>query len=195
VKQSAAQRHPIHANEIKSVALHLSQGYSMKLTRQVRMSVLGGAILMLAGAASAQNHESWIHGNACVGGSAVPSAYGANNPSTASSATVTCPIPVVKEANNTTQQYWLQLAYWNRSTTAGAFTCKVYGLDGSGNKVYDPATVVLPTGAINSTPKTATLGTAPASAQYISVTCTIPKATSGAGGSSFISGISWHIGS
>lgn len=167
----------------------------MKMNRQVRMSSIGAAIMMFAAAAGAQSQEIWVHGNACVGGTAIPSAYGANNPSTAAATTVTCPIPAVKEMNNTTQQYWLQVAFWNRSSTAGAFTCRVYGLDGSGNKVYDPGNVSLTTGGVNSAPKTQSLGSPPASAQYISVQCTIPKASSGSGGSSFLSGISWRMGS
>ncbi len=159
------------------------------------MSAIGAALLAFAGAAGAQTSESWIHGNACVGGTAIPSAYGANNPSTAAATTVTCPIPVIKDINNTTQQFWMQVAFWNRSSTAGAFTCRVYGLDAGGNKVYDPGNVSLTTGGVNSSPQTMTLGSPPASAQYISVSCTIPKATSGSGGSSFLSGISWHVGS
>ena|SRR6185369_8690972 len=170
----------------------------MKLTRKIRMSAIGTALLAFAGAASAQTYDDvWVHGNACVGGGAIPSAYGANNPSTASSATVTCPIQWARPqgASNGQQLYWIQVNYWNRSTTAGAFSCHVYGLDEQGNKVFDPATTVFPAGSANSAPHTVNIGQPPITAKFMSVTCTIPKASGAAGGSSFLGGVAMRVGS
>lgn len=169
----------------------------MKLTRQVRLAALGAAVMMLAGTAAAQSvyDDVWVHGNACTGGGAVPSAYGATNSSTTSSATVNCAIQAAWPQGAGAQARWLQLVYWNRSSTANAFTCKVVGLDASGNKVYDPATVSVPVGAPNSAPGTLNIGQPPVSAQFINVSCTIPKSSGAGGGSSYISGIAFRVAS
>ncbi len=168
----------------------------MKLSRKLGMMSFGAAVLMLAGAAGAQTYNDvWVHGNACTGGGAVPSAYGATNSSTTNSATVNCPIQAAWPLGAGAQQRWLQLVYWNRSSTAGAFTCKVVGLDANGNKVFDPATQTVPAGAPNSSPQTLNIGQPPLSAQFFNVSCTIPKSSGAGGGSSYISGIALRVAS
>lgn len=169
----------------------------MKISKQVWLGVFGAAALMFAGAASAQTFDDiYVHGNTCVGGGASPSAYGATNSSTTASATVNCAIQAAWPAPGTSnQQRWVQLTYWNRSSTAGAFTCKVVGLDENGNKVYDPGNVTIPTGAPNSAPAKLNIGQPTTSSRYFNVTCTIPKSTGAGGGSSYISGIVLRIAS
>jgi hypothetical protein len=176
------------------------KGIDMKLARQVRLGAFGAAIMMFAGAAAAQTFDDiWVHGNACVGGGAVPSAYGATNSSTTNSASVTCPITAAWPApGNIPQDRYLVMTYWNRSNVAGAFSCRAYGLDVAGNKVWDPGNYNFAVGAPNSGPVTTSLygGNAPPlSAKYFSVSCTIPKSSGAGGGSSYISGISLRIGS
>jgi hypothetical protein len=170
----------------------------MKLSRQVRMSAIGAALLAFAGAAGAQTYDDiWVHGNACIGGGVVQSTFGANNTSTTNSATVNCGIQWARPqgALSGSQLYVIQATYWNRSTTAGAYTCKVAGLDQSGNNVWNSATTTFPTGATNAPPHTTSIGSPPINVTYLNVTCTIPKSSGVSGGSSFLSGISVLVGS
>jgi hypothetical protein len=170
----------------------------MRLTRLVQMSAIGAAFLAFAGAAGAQTFDDiWVHGNTCVGGGVVPSVFGANNRSTTVSATVNCAIQWARPlgATNGGQQYFMQATFWNRSSTAGAFTCKVTGLDASGNQVFNGPTTSLTVGAPGSGPSTLNIGQPPIKATYLNVSCTIPKASGAANGSSFLSGISVRVGS
>lgn len=172
----------------------------MMLMKKFSMATLGASLLMLAGTASAQsstpNDASYTHGNACYGGGVTPTQYGVYNPSTTSSATVTCPLTAVWPQNTTTGwNRWLQLSYYNRSSTAGAFTCKLYGLGDGGTVVWNPATVTIPTGSVGSTVQQLNVGQPPLSALYFTMSCTIPKTTGASNGHSYVTAISVKIGS
>lgn len=169
----------------------------MKLTRNVRMAAIGASVLMLAGAASAQQPyvETYVHGNACTGAGAVPTAWGAYNPSTTAAVTVTCPVASAWPMFPGGQQRWMQITYYNRNTTPGAFTCKAYGLSDDGGLVWSPPTVTIPAGAPGGPSGQITVGVPPLNAKFFSVTCTIPKAVGAGNPFSYLSSIALKIGS
>ena len=168
----------------------------MKSMRHIRLALFGTAILAFAGAANAQSYvNTYIHGNSCTGGGVTPSQYGVYNPSTTSSADVTCSIPNAWPMNPGAQQRWIQVSYYNRSSTAGAFTCKLYGIGDGGTIVWNPATVVFPTGAVGSSVAQLNVGQPPTTAEYFTMSCTIPKGNGAGNGYSYITAIGVKIGS
>jgi hypothetical protein len=169
----------------------------MKASRYVRYAAFG-AVLILAGAACAQTDymETWVHGNNCYGGGALPSIYGPYNPSTTSSATVTCPIPEAWSYYLPVQPRYIQIAYYNRNTSANAFTCRLYGLDASGNLVWNPGAVAFPAGSLGSGSQVYKLPfSPPTSALEFTATCTVPPNSAGTGnGYSHLAGIALRVG-
>jgi hypothetical protein len=172
----------------------------MKLFQKVSLATVGASLLMLTGVASAQsstpNDASYTHGNACYGGGVTPTQFGVYNPSTTNSATVTCPVTAVWPAAATSGwNRWLQLSYYNRSSTAGSFTCKLYGLADNGSIVWNPSTVTIPTGSVGSSVQQLNVGQPPLSALYFTMSCTIPKTTGSGSGHSYVTALSVKIGS
>lgn len=168
----------------------------MKMNQKFRMATLGAAVLMLAGAASAQTFDNtYVHGNSCTGGGVTQSPWGVYNSSFSSAANVTCPIANAWPTGSPTQQRWVQVTVYNRNPTAGAFTCNAYGLNDAGVLVWSPAAVSFPAGSAGSSPVQTTLGVPPISAVNFSVSCTIPKAVGSGNVYSYVTAIAVKVGS
>ena len=172
----------------------------MKLFQKVSLVTLSASLLMLTGVAGAQesmpNDASYTHGNVCYGGGVIPTQYGVYNPSTSNSANVTCPVTAVwPQAATSGWNRWLQLSYYNRSTVAGSFTCKLSGLADNGSVVWAPGTITIPTGSLYSPVQQLNVGQPPISALFFTMSCTIPKTTGSSSGHSYVTALSVKIGS
>jgi hypothetical protein len=152
-----------------------------------------GAILVLAGAAHAQSFdyypETWTHGSACTGTGIVQSAYGPYNPSTSTPVTITCPIASAWSYRLAGAPRFIDVSYYNRNPNPGAFSCKVYGLDGGGNIVWNSGTVAFPTGAPGSGLRNINIGQPPDEPRSFMMTCTLPPNSGGSGGLSHLTQI------
>jgi hypothetical protein len=154
---------------------------SMKASRYFRSAAFGAALILAQAAHATDFQQTWLHGNVCTGGGIVPSAYGPYNPSTTSSATVTCPITSVWSYQYPADTRIILVTAYNRNTTAGAFTCRAYGLDETGTLVWNPGTVVFNAGSLGEGVTGYSLGQPPANAKYFTATCNVPPNSAGTG--------------
>ena len=165
--------------------------------QHLRLAALGAAVFILAGTASAQNDNpvaTYTHGNACTGGGAIPSQYGVYNPSPTASASITCAIQSSWYQWPVGWERWIQVSYYNRSTTPGAFSCKVTGLNSQGRLIWTPDAKVFPTGSVGSSVAQINIGQPPPDAVFFSVSCTLPKGTGAANGFSYFTAMAILIG-